>query len=209
MALESYCASCTYLGETVDYNGKYWCSRKGQSMYACDPKCYNWCEAYGRSTYARENMYENSRSHTSSGCYLTTVMCNILGYADDNYYLQTLRTFRDTILKQDIKYYPLLVTYDVIGPAIALHLSQDENREQIAKTMFNNYISKAVTAIEENKVNEATNIYVAMTNVLAEKYNINTKIITINPEDIDINTLGHGRTRKKVYQKPTINIVEA
>ena len=62
---------------------------------------------------------------------------------------------------------------------------------------------------EENKVNEATNIYVAMTNVLAEKYNINTKIITINPEDIDINTLGHGRTRKKVYQKPTINIVEA
>ena len=40
--------------------------------------------------------------------------------------------------------------------------------------MFNNYISKAVTAIEENKINEATNIYVAMTNILAEKYNINT-----------------------------------
>ena len=157
----------------------------------------------------RENMYENSRQHTSSGCYLTTVMCNILGYADDNYYLQTLRTFRDTVLKQDVKYYPLLVTYDVIGPTIALHLSQDENRVQIAKTMLNNYISKAVTAIEENKVNEATNIYVAMTNVLAEKYNINTQIITINPENIDINTLGHGRVRKKAYQKPTINIVEA
>ena len=207
MALENYCASCTYLGEKADYNGKYWCEKKGQDMYACDPKCYSWCEAYGRSTYARENMYKNSSQHTSSGCYLTTVMCNILGYPDDNYYLQTLRTFRDTVLKKDIKYYPLLVTYDVIGPTIAINLSKDQNKEAIAKTMFNNYISKAVNAIEENKVNEATNIYVAMTNVLAEKYNINTNIITINPENIDIDTLGHGRTRKKAYQKPNIETI--
>ena len=176
MALEAFCASCTYLGERTDSYGKYWCSKKGQDMYASDPKCYNWCEAYSRSTYARENMYNNSKSHNSSGCYLTTIMCNILGYPDDNYYLQTLRTFRDNVLKQDTKYYPLLVTYDVIGPIIALHLSQDENKEQIAKFMFNNYISKSVTAIEENKVSEATNIYEAMTHVLAKKYNVNTKL---------------------------------
>lgn len=207
MALESYCASCTYLGEKGDSYGKYWCSRKGQDMYACDPKCYSWCEAYGRSRYARENMYENSRSHQSSGCYLTTIMCNILGYPDDNYYLQTLRTFRDNVLQKDIKYYSLLVTYDIIGPIIALHLSQDKDREQIAKAMLNNYINKAVTAIEEGKINEATNIYLAMTNVLAEKYNVNTKIITINPEIIDPSTLGHGRSRKRVYEKPTIKYV--
>ena len=210
MALESFCASCTYLGEKADYNGKYWCSKKGQDMYACDSKCYNWCEAYGRSTYARENMYENSRSHSSGGgCYLTTAMCNILNYPDDNYYLQTLRTFRDTVLKQDVKYYPLLVTYDVIGPLIALNLSQDKDRVQIANTMFTNYISKAVSAIEENKTNEATNIYLAMTNALAERYNVNTKIITINPEDIDVESLGHGRARKRTYEKPTIKVVEA
>lgn len=208
MALESYCASCTYLGDRADYSGKYWCSKKGQDMYACEPKCYNWCEAYGRSTYARENMYNNSRSHYSGGgCYLTTVMCEILGFPDDNYYLQTLRTFRDTVLKQNIKYYPLLVTYDVIGPNIALQLSNDENKEQIATTMVNNYISKAVTAIEEKKHEEATNIYVAMTNALAEKYNINTSIITINPEEIDFESLGHGRTKKRVYQNEITNPV--
>ena len=205
MALESYCASCTYLGERADSYGKYWCSRKGQDMYACDPKCSSYCEAYGRSTYSRENMYENSRSHYSGGgCYLTTVMCNILGYKDDNYYLQTLRTFRDNVLKQDKKYYPLLITYDVIGPIIALKLSQDENKEIIANTMFKNYITKAVSAIEENKTNEATNIYVAMTNVLAEKYNINRNIITFNPENIDLESLGHGRTRKRVLTEQTV-----
>lgn len=205
MALESYCASCTHLGEKADSYGKYWCSRKGQDMYACEPKCYSWCEAYGRSTYARENMYENSRSHQSGGgCYLTTVMCNILGYEDDNYYLQTLRTFRDNVMKKDTKYYPLLITYDVIGPIIALELSKDDNKEIIANTMFKNYITKAVSAIEESKTNNAINIYVAMTNVLAEKYNINTEIITINTENIDLESLGHGRTRKRVLTEESV-----
>ena len=205
MALESYCASCTYLGDRADSYGKYWCSKKGQDMFACEPKCYSWCEAYGRSTYARENMYENSRSHQSGGgCYITTVMCNILGYPDNNYYLQTLRNFRDNILKKDTKYYPLLITYDVIGPIIALELSKDENKEIIANTMFTKYITKAVTAIEENQITEATNIYVAMTNVLAQKYNINTNVITINTENIDLESLGHGRTRKRVLSEQSV-----
>ena len=203
MALESYCASCTYLGERADSYGKYWCEKKGQDMYACDPKCTSWCEAYRRSTYARENMYNNSASHTSpGGCYLTTTMCNILGYEDNNYYLQTLRTFRDTTLKKDFKYIPLLVSYDVIGPQIAYNLENDENKEVIAKTLFTNYISKAVTAIESNKKQEAVNIYVAMTTLLANKYNINTNTLYISPESInldtiDINNLGHGRTRTR------------
>ena len=201
MALESYCAACTYLGENANYDGKYYCDKKGW-VYACDPKCYNFCEAYRRSTSARENMYENSRGHQSGGCYLTTAMCNILNYPDDNYYLQTLRTFRDTKLKTNVNYYPLLLTYDVIGPQIAKNLLEDEHKEIIAITLFRTHISKAVTAIENNKINEAINIYTAMTAELADRYNINMNIININTDSInleqmDINTLGHGRTRIK------------
>ena len=201
MALEAYCAACTYLGETADYNGKYYCSKRGD-VYACDPRCYNFCEAYGRSTSARENMYENSRQHQSGGCYLTTAMCNILNYPDDNYFLQTLRTFRDTKLKTNVNHYPLLLTYDIIGPQIAKNLLEDENREIIAKTLLTNHISKAVTAIENNKDNEAIRIYTVMTLSLAERYNINMNILNINPDSInldqiDVNTLGHGRTRIK------------
>ena len=40
------------------------------------------------------------RKQSSGGCYLTTAMCDILGYPDDNYYLQMLRTFRDEFYKQ-------------------------------------------------------------------------------------------------------------
>ncbi len=56
MAYEEYCAACTYLSEKADYYGKYWCEKKGQDMYTNSPKCYNFCEAYRRSTYSRENM---------------------------------------------------------------------------------------------------------------------------------------------------------
>jgi hypothetical protein len=198
MALESYCAACTYMGENADYEGKYYCERKGERRYASDAKCYSFCEAYSRSRYTRENMYENSKSHQSSGCYLTTAMCNILNYPDDNYYLQTLRTFRDTILKQNFKYIPLLLSYDIIGPQIAYELEKDENKVEIATNLFNKFITASVVAIENNKTQDAINIYTAMTQSLAEKYNINTNILITNPNKININELGHGKTRKKI-----------
>ena len=204
MALESYCAACTYMGEDADYDGKYYCDRKGERRYACDAKCYSFCEAYSRSNYSRENMYENSKSHQSSGCYLTTAMCNILGYPDNNYYLETLRTFRDKVLQQDFKYIPLLISYDTIGPQIAYELEKDENKIEIATNLFNKFITTSVTAIENNKVNDAVNIYVAMTQSLAERYNINTNIVMLNPNEVNIKELGHGRKRTKKLTEPNI-----
>ena len=32
MALEAYCASCTFLKDEIDYRGKFWCSKKGQDI---------------------------------------------------------------------------------------------------------------------------------------------------------------------------------
>lgn len=201
MALESYCASCTYLGERADYNGKYYCSKRGD-VYASDPRCYSYCEAYSRSTSARENMYDNSKGHQGGGCYLTTAMCNILNYPDDNYYLQTLRTFRDNTLKTNINYIPLLIVYDTIGPIIAFNLQNDNKREEIASSLLNNYIQQAVIAIENNKTQDAVDIYYAMTTSLAKRYNINLSTLYINSNDIktdelDMKNLGHARTKIK------------
>lgn len=194
MAYEAYCAACTYMKDRSDYTGKYHCERKGNDRYACDPKCDSFCEAYSRSSYARENMYNNSLNHSeSSGCYLTTIMCKILNYPDNNYYLNTLRNFRDNYMKKNPKYIPLLLTYDYIGPIISYELDRDKNNKEIATVFFSQYITKSVSAIEEEKYETAINVYKAMTHALAEKYNINTKIIT--PEKINYNTLGHAKIR--------------
>ena len=204
MALESYCAACTYLGTEADCYGKYYCDRRGEYHYANDPKCYNFCEAYSRSNSARQNMFENSRGHNSSGCYLTTIMCKILGYEDNNYYLNTLRKFRDNVMKENPEYVPLLVTYDVYGPIIAQKLANDDNREMIAKVFFERYITNAVGAIEEGKEKEAINIYKAMTQTLFNNYIINTNQIDISNIDMtnyDKKYLGHARVRKLNYNK--------
>lgn len=196
MALENYCAACTYLGEEADYNGRFFCNKKYERHYACDPKCSRFCEAYSRSNSARENMYDNSKSHLNGGgCYLTTIMCQLLGYEDNNYYLNTLRYFRDNVLQTNPNYLPLLLTYDVIGPIISKKLARDKNGKEIANTFFNNYIAKAVMAIEENKNQTAINIYIAMTYALAEKYQVQISNIGVNIDNIDTSTLGHGKAR--------------
>ena len=196
MAYESYCAACTYLSEVADYNGNYWCERKGCDISASTPKCYSFCEAYSRSNSTRSNMIDNSEGHLNGGCYLTTIMCKILNYPDNNYYLNTLRNFRDNIMKTNPEYIPLLITYDTIGPIISYNLSIDHNKKDIAMAFFGNYITKAVDAINEEKYNEAINIYKAMTASLAEKYNININIISPEINKIDIKNLGHAKTKR-------------
>ncbi len=199
MSLESYCAACTYLNERADYSGKYWCFSKGEDHYASDPKCYSFCEAYSRSNSARENMYSNSVSHSGGGCYITTMVCEILGYKDNNYYLQTLRNFRDNKMKPNINYIPLLMTYDVVGPKIANNLKYDYNNKDLANYFFDNYIVKSVEAIEENRDAEAIQLYTRMTNLLINFYNIDiNNIVMPNVNEIDMNSLGHGRVRRRV-----------
>lgn len=198
MAYEDYCAACTYMSDCQNY-GKYFCEKKGEYRYACDARCYSFCEAYGRSNYSRENMYQNSKSNMSSGCYLTTVTCKILGFPDNNYYLNTLRTFRDTKMKTNPNYIPHLIIYDTIGPLISYSLENDKHKKEMA-TMCFEFIKEAVTAIEENKDSLAISIYTAMTNTLADHYNINTHIITPPViDEHDIETLGHGRIKKRTY----------
>lgn len=193
MALEQYCAACTYLGESCNYDGKYYCELKGP-MYACDPKCTNFCEAYSRSNSARENMYGYScERKNSGGCYITTIICHVLGYDDNNYYLRKLREFRNK-MKNNACDLPLLLTYDQVGPKIAEAILADRDANKVALGLLNHYIIPAVSAIEEDKDNLAKNIYIAMTDTLAKYYYIDTNIII--PEEIDKENLGHARVRK-------------
>ena len=197
MAYEDYCAACTHLGENADYNGNYSCSKRGISINANAAKCDSFCEAYRRSNYARENMYKNSQSHSSSGCYLTTIMCQILKYPDNNFYLNVLRGFRDNIMQKDQKYLPLLMMYDYAGPMIAYELSKDHDRFEIANSFFNIYITKAVLAIGEQKFETAVNIYKSMTEELGKRYNISINLVTPKTTTDDITTLGHGKRKIK------------
>ena len=196
--IENFCASCTYLGDSADC-GKYWCERKGKDVYATDSKCSSYCYGYSKGEECMKNKYNVSADAGSSGCYLTTMMCQLLGFEDDNYYLNKLRYFRDNVMKKSGEYIPLLIVYDVVGPIISKKLANDEYGEVIAKVYFDEYITKAVHAIEEEKNKEAINVYIAMTDSLAKRYGIDTTFVRPDIKDIDMQSLGHARRRKPNY----------
>lgn len=197
MALEDYCASCTYLGESCNYDGKYYCDKKGP-VYACDPKCGNYCEAYSRSNSARENMYEMSRTHQSSGCYITTMVCAKLGYNDNCYHLQKLRYLRNKMQKSPCDM-PLLLLYDQVGPLIAKSISEDPNSDKISYRMYRDYITKAVEAIEDKNERLAKDLYIFMTETLANYYGIDSRVI--KPDKVDSKELGHGLTKCRIISE--------
>ena len=99
--MSNFCGECTYLDlNTGDIYGKFYCERKWERHLATDPECGSFCRAYSRDSSTIENAYRYTNEHTSSGCYLTTMLCHILGMPDNNIYLETMRNFRKNILKR-------------------------------------------------------------------------------------------------------------
>ena len=192
----SYCSECTYLNlNSCDDYGRFWCEKKLERHSATELECDRFCRAYSRSSSEANSAYNYSKDHSSSGgCYLTTVMCDILKMPDKNYYLNTLRVWRDNTLHNDEAYKPLLVEYDVVGPKLAEHLKDDPIKYQIAATTFFSYIKPICGLIKENKNAEAVQKYVDMTNKFKLIYNIDNSIINQKLiENADIEKSGHGK----------------
>lgn len=89
-----------------------------------------YCSAYRKyynpnsKACSRYFEYDENR-RPSTGCYLTTIICNILGMEDHGESLECLRNFRDNYMLNHPELYPMLIEYDLIGPKIAEHISED------------------------------------------------------------------------------------
>lgn len=168
---DSSCAYCTAYHKYYDINDK-----------AC-------------STYFE---YDTSKSN-NEGCYLTTIVCSILGYSDDCEVLNILRNFRENYMKLEQRLYPLLVEYDIVGPIISNKIKKSLNKEQISAYLFKNYISDIVLKIKNKEYVSAINKYVEMVNILKSAYQID-----INYDsniEYDKNTLGKGYSLIKIDRR--------
>ena len=195
------CSECTFLDLNNEYNsndGRFRCEAKYEWHYANEIACYRECYAYGRdSSVARAAFKHSEECRSSSGCYLTTITCEIMGLDDDSYYLQTLRNFRKNVLQKNKKYKQLLVEYDIIGPIIARKLKQDNKKDMIALNLLNLGISKTVYHILNNDNLNAIKTYMTMTELLIQGYNIPIKPTELQIKNADINKSGHGVYVKK------------
>lgn len=209
MATCSECARLCLDEEHTTYkNGYYqfWCDKWHDWYLANHEACdLGFSHDDNRSDSIAEKYYkiseESKKRDDNSGCFITTIVCNILGNPDNNITLNKLRDFRDNILQKNKKYLGLLITYDIVGPIISNNLIKDENKYQVATNLYNLGIKKVVEFIDNNNYDKAIDLYKDMTQLLIDGYNI--KMPHINEEctrDVSIDQLGHG----KKYVKKSI-----
>lgn len=183
--MDSYVEQCGSCIEFED-NGEY---QKGWCQYY---KQYFW------RTGSCKDHYRN-RENPSTGCYITTVVCDILGLSDNCGVLNNLRVFRDNVMQKDDSYKEMLYEYDIVGPIIAEKLSEDFNKTGNAdfiNSIFNFYILPSSSLISKKKYDEAVERYKEMIEDLREYYKI-PKPSDIS-EDYNSSLGGHGEVKKLI-----------
>lgn len=167
----------------------YYCNKN--SNYVNSDMYYRYCRGY---SYDECRIYKNE---PVSGCYLTTIVCNLLGKEDNDVVLNTLRGFRDNHLKLDMKYLELLLTYDIVGPLISAKMKNDKKGKELANYLYNNVLVKVVELLNKKDYMNAIKLYKEMTIELINRYNLNEQYLMVNEQVnvVDIKELGHGKSR--------------
>lgn len=187
--MSDFCADCANLDRNdCKWEDRYYCLQKKQRVKMNDKACNYFIHM------------SNMPGFNRSGCYITTIICNILGYEDNCEVLQLLRDFRDNYLKRNEEFFTMLYEYDKIGPIISDKLISDIDSKRIAMELLQNFIIPCAQNIKVNNYDEAIFIYKNMVNMLKVKYNlIGIKLKLTN--DIPLEDLGKGRIRQKKNTK--------
>lgn len=175
---DNRCGSCGYFGFVSDYKKGY-------------------CEYYKAYYYPDDSCYHYKDRSPSGGCYITTIVCDILGKEDDCDVLNTLRSFRNNYMQKNAEYSPLLMEYDVIGPKIAEAIRNDytESDKSFWEDYYDIYLMKTCDCIKNEEFNEAIKTYINMVESLKKYYSIPDEKIEI--ENYDFTKGGHGKVKVK------------
>jgi hypothetical protein len=91
-------------------------------------------------------------------CFITTAVCDILGYKDDCELLMSFRRFRDKILLVN-QYEPLVEEYYKLSPPLVDFLISYKNKSNLALFLYNNYLCVIQRMILNNSIHEAVVVY--------------------------------------------------
>jgi len=183
--------ACTYYQFK---DGDYYCFKKNDTVKEND--YYRYCRNY---SYDECPIYKYTES---SGCFITTVACQILGKQDNDPILNNFRNFRDNVLQKDEKYYDTLKEYDTIGPVLADCIINDKDKEKLALGIYETLINKN-ELIDKKEYDLAVVVYTAMTLSLECYYGLEKvcdQIRNNDYEEIEPSLSGHGIRRVKTIK---------
>ena len=185
MAYEGKCGSCINFEENS--GDKYDKSNADYVKGYC-----TWYRCYYYPDDSCDSHY-HKRDSSNNSCFITTMICNKMGFSDDCDSLNTLRGFRDNVLQKNSEYQELLYEYDVVGPKIAQCLERED--DNFIYSLYHTFIVPIVSLVKDNKNREAIRKYSKMTLFLEYYYNIDENIIVPNSYDYTLG--GHGYIKTK------------
>ncbi len=121
-------------------------------------------------------------SGTGNPCYITTAVCDILGYTDQCLVLTEMRKFRNHVMQKEPKYFNVLLEGDMVGPLIASEIKKDfmENHDKDTWTRFYQlYLSETANLVASSHYEEAIIKYQAMIHILKEHFGISDVDFTL------------------------------
>lgn len=188
------CGSCENFYECI--NGRL------VGPYNINDTKQGYCDYPGIKTFyypdSRACSHYSLRGSYGSSCFITTVVCNILGYDDDCFALESLRSLRDNFMQPNEECKEDLYTYDTVGPQIAKILSDDYKETKdtsFANALYMAYILPASIEASQDKPENAITIYKQMTNMLKKEYNIKSNEELL--EEYDQTKGGHGYVKTR------------
>ena len=142
MTHQQFCCDCKELNRNDTY--KVWWS--DETKYKCKI-CYEYKKLTDPACSLINPIKKDTGSYTPTGCFITTIVCNILGYEDNCELLTLFRNFRDNTLKINPKYISILLEYDQIGPLISLRIQKEKNNDRLCLGLMNYFLIPCANAI--------------------------------------------------------------
>lgn len=191
-----YCGDCEYLGRKENETYKdFW---SGETKYKCK-RTGDYKKINDSSCNDIRKIERKNEGYQPSGCYITTIVCDILGLSDNCEILNVLRNFRNNYLRGNKEYEYLLKEYDVIGPIISSRIANNPNeleKMHNAQNLLKGFIVPCARFINVEDYESAIITYTAMVNYLKNIYDINTPNLD-NLDNYDYSLSGTGRALKK------------
>ncbi|MBU76293.1 MAG: hypothetical protein CMK63_04770 [Pseudoalteromonadaceae bacterium] len=143
----------TYVKTIECGNSKYHISVSGENVYYSKSNRKGGSKVKGVSCKKNElvlnstrkpvediELCEQIKKSTSSGCFITTVVCKGIGLEDDCEYLQTLRRFRDVQLLRTQAGKEKVQQYYQLAPELADKLEQLPEFCNITQKLFTQFV---------------------------------------------------------------------
>lgn len=163
---------------------------------------------YCRYDYKRRDcpLYKKYGPYESSGCFITTVVHNILGNPDNCRVLNDFRNFRDNILQKNPQYREGLKEYDGIGPEIACQITHDKEAKDMAEMTYELDLLKVHKYYLQGEYDKAYQYYCKMTQDLISYYGLDLlyeqlKKSNFGFEHFNQTLAGHGNKKSHTLVK--------